>query len=754
MDIFGNSIEESQTSQGGAGSNETTEPFLHLSKDSTSDTKDAGFYIQYEDGGTKYAGIVRDATDKRYYMINGLTSKPIEGTNYGGNLANINIADLSSSNITSSGVISADKPPATDVFPLDIGGVNLGNKACLYCNPGVGNYGLGIQSGFFELFTDTNAADFRFGYGSNSGSVTETLRIDNGLSGIVAKEARAADGTGFKITDDAGVNGVHVKDTGDVDISISGKTTTVKGLLGVDENIVTGAIANIPSGTLSVGTNDAQSLLLKTNNTTAITVDSSQNANFAGVISADKTPATDVFPIEIGDAALGNKVCLYCNPGFGNYGFGIQPFTFELFTDTVDGDFSFGHGSNSGAITETLRIDNGLGGIVGKEVRAKDGTGLKLTDDAGINGVHVKDTGDVDTSVLGKITTVKGSLVVDQGTTLKATTQQTGGSFVQSGGGNIQTSGIVEAQTAVDSPLIFSSGVNQVVGTNTAHTLALKTNNINRLTIDSAGAITATGDFNPASLTTSTVDNVDGGSLTVKTSDSQAVVFQTNNTTALTLNTSQNAIFNAAISAQNIDVPSGGKFCMNGTGDANWCHGRNIYTNDATLDYNNHFGSDVQFSIPASFPAASAGFQFIGKAGSGNDKTLMEILGNGQCHINWGNLDIDQGRLNTLEVRAKDGTGLKLTDDAGVNGVHVKDTGDVDISIAGKTTTAKGDLTALGVISADKTPATDLWEIRYVCIVILDLVIMDSVSKITLLNYLQILLMLILVLDTAQIAGL
>jgi hypothetical protein len=59
--------------------------------------------------------------------------------------------------------------------------------------------------------------------------MTETLRIDNGLGGIVGKEARAVDGTGFKITDDSGINGVHVKDTGDVDISIAGKTTTAKG---------------------------------------------------------------------------------------------------------------------------------------------------------------------------------------------------------------------------------------------------------------------------------------------------------------------------------------------------------------------------------------------------------------------------------------------------------------------------------------------------------------------------------------------
>jgi hypothetical protein len=144
----------------------------------------------------------------------------------------------------------------------------------------VGNYGLGIQSGVFELFTDTVDANFSFGYGSNSGAMTETLRIDNGIAGIVGKEARAVDGTGFKITDDTGINGVHVKDTGDVDISVAGKTTTVKGPLFANEgasvsvNLVTPQVINIPNGTLSVGTGDAQSLLLKTLNLTRLDIDS------------------------------------------------------------------------------------------------------------------------------------------------------------------------------------------------------------------------------------------------------------------------------------------------------------------------------------------------------------------------------------------------------------------------------------------------------------------------------------------------
>jgi hypothetical protein len=62
---------------------------------------------------------------------------------------------------------------------------NLGNKFSLYGNSTTSQYGMGIQSGLMQLYTDVAAASFAFGYGSST-AFTERVRIYNsGYDGMV-----------------------------------------------------------------------------------------------------------------------------------------------------------------------------------------------------------------------------------------------------------------------------------------------------------------------------------------------------------------------------------------------------------------------------------------------------------------------------------------------------------------------------------------------------------------------------------------
>jgi Chaperone of endosialidase len=70
----------------------------------------------------------------------------------------------------------------TPGFPLNLASV-LGDKIALYGNSG-SHYGLGVQPGLLQIYTDGSGSDVAFGYGQSS-PMTETMRIKgNGYVGI------------------------------------------------------------------------------------------------------------------------------------------------------------------------------------------------------------------------------------------------------------------------------------------------------------------------------------------------------------------------------------------------------------------------------------------------------------------------------------------------------------------------------------------------------------------------------------------
>ena len=71
----------------------------------------------------------------------------------------------------------------TPQFPLSLNGA-LGDKISLWTDGTSTHYGMGIQSGLFQIFSKTSVDDIAFGYG-NSNLFTETMRVKgNGNVGI------------------------------------------------------------------------------------------------------------------------------------------------------------------------------------------------------------------------------------------------------------------------------------------------------------------------------------------------------------------------------------------------------------------------------------------------------------------------------------------------------------------------------------------------------------------------------------------
>lgn len=61
------------------------DPMIKLAKNNGANTIDIGFYGLYNDGTDKYTGIVRDATNSKFYLFDSLTSEPGTTTTVGSN---------------------------------------------------------------------------------------------------------------------------------------------------------------------------------------------------------------------------------------------------------------------------------------------------------------------------------------------------------------------------------------------------------------------------------------------------------------------------------------------------------------------------------------------------------------------------------------------------------------------------------------------------------------------------------------------
>lgn len=61
---------------------EVKDSTIHAAHGNPADVIDSSYYMEYNDGVVKYAGLARDATDKKFYLFKDTTAAPIEGTDY------------------------------------------------------------------------------------------------------------------------------------------------------------------------------------------------------------------------------------------------------------------------------------------------------------------------------------------------------------------------------------------------------------------------------------------------------------------------------------------------------------------------------------------------------------------------------------------------------------------------------------------------------------------------------------------------
>jgi hypothetical protein len=134
------------------------DPMIKVANGNATDTVDVGFYGMFTNGGTRYTGLVRDATDGVYKLFTGLEVEPTTTVNtvavgYGTAVleAYLNSGALISNNSTLS--ITANSEIAVSInantykwSSLSSGGIIVGNSTNGFTNLSLGTDGYVLQS--------------------------------------------------------------------------------------------------------------------------------------------------------------------------------------------------------------------------------------------------------------------------------------------------------------------------------------------------------------------------------------------------------------------------------------------------------------------------------------------------------------------------------------------------------------------------------------------------------------------------------
>lgn len=179
---------------------------------------------------------------------------------------------------------------------------DLGNKIALYGSSMNSQYGIGLQSGLLQLFTDVASASVAIGYGSST-AFTERIRFNNnGYDGMVMNgRIVLRNGT----SDPNGGAGVWVTDPGN---------TTLMGFTGAYNNNTMGFFSNATGWGFTYNTSNGRVGIGNTN----------PNAKLSFA------------------AALEKKITLY--PGTtGDAGISVSGNDTRLYTDNVNARVSFGY---------------------------------------------------------------------------------------------------------------------------------------------------------------------------------------------------------------------------------------------------------------------------------------------------------------------------------------------------------------------------------------------------------------------------
>jgi hypothetical protein len=205
--------------------------------------------------------------------------------------------------------------------PLSFNG-SLGNKISLWTDGGPAHYGLGIQSGLFQVFAKTDLDNIAFGYGSSTNFSERGRIINSGADGMELK-GRILLKNGTADLNNGGGAWLYKADN-----------SALLGFMGTQNNQNIGFYGG-PAGW-------------------GFTYDA---INSRVGIGNNNPNAPLSFP-----AALGKKITLY--PGAsGDVGMAVQGNLFQIYADNPSADIAFGY-DQAGTMTERMRIKaNGSVGI-------------------------------------------------------------------------------------------------------------------------------------------------------------------------------------------------------------------------------------------------------------------------------------------------------------------------------------------------------------------------------------------------------
>jgi len=134
------------------------DPMIKVANGNATDTVDVGFYGMFTNGGTRYTGLVRDATDGVYKLFTGLEVEPTTTVNtaavgYGTAVleAYLNsgalVSNSSNFNVTANSIINVSISANTYKWSsLSSGGIIVGNSTNGFTNLSLGTDGYVLQS--------------------------------------------------------------------------------------------------------------------------------------------------------------------------------------------------------------------------------------------------------------------------------------------------------------------------------------------------------------------------------------------------------------------------------------------------------------------------------------------------------------------------------------------------------------------------------------------------------------------------------
>ena len=143
------------------------DPMIKVANGNATDAVDVGFYGMYTNGGTRYTGLVRDATDGIYKLFTALEVEPTTTVNtaavgYGTAIleAYLNsgalVSNSSALNITANSIINVALSANTiKLSTLTSGGILVGNSTGFMTNLALGADGYILQSNGTTVVYDT-----------------------------------------------------------------------------------------------------------------------------------------------------------------------------------------------------------------------------------------------------------------------------------------------------------------------------------------------------------------------------------------------------------------------------------------------------------------------------------------------------------------------------------------------------------------------------------------------------------------------